>query len=57
MSRNYKNEAEWKKNKYVEIRGNIDKELGLELKQKLKENNKPIAEWITENAKKYLENN
>lgn len=52
--RNYKKENDWKKNKYTEVRANIDKELGLELKNKLKENNKTIASWITENAKKYL---
>ena len=57
MPRNYKSEAEWKKNKYTRILADVDRELGIELKQKLKENNKPITEWITENAKKYLENN
>ena len=44
----------WKKNKYEEVRGNIDKELGTELKAKLKEEGISIAEWITNNAKKYL---
>lgn len=55
MSRNYKKENEWKKNKYEEVRGNIDKELGMQLKETLKNQGKSIAEWITENAKKYLE--
>lgn len=54
MSRNYKKENEWKKNKYEEVRANIDKELGIELKNTLKDEGKTIAEWITENAKKYL---
>ena len=54
MSRDYKKENEWKKNKYEEVRGNIDKELGLELKTKLKEEGISIAEWISNNAKKYL---
>ncbi len=55
MSRDYKKENEWKKNKYDEIRANIDKELGLALRSKLKEEGKTIAEWISSNAKKYLE--
>lgn len=54
MSRNYQKENEWKKNKYEEIRGSIDKKLGLELKQKLEGEGKSVAQWITENAKKYL---
>lgn len=54
MSRNYKKENEWKKNKYEEVRANIDKEIGEELKKKLKSENKSIASWITENAKRYL---
>lgn len=52
--RNYKKEREWKKNKYDEIRANIDKELGKELRQKLKDENRSIANWITENAKEYI---
>ena len=55
MSRNYKKENEWKKNKYEEVRGNIDKELGIQLKETLKNQGKSIAEWITENAKEYIE--
>ena len=54
MSRDYKKENAWKKNKYEEVRGNIDKELGTELKAKLKEEGKSIAEWITNNAKNYF---
>jgi len=57
MSRNYKKENEWKKNKYEEVRGNIDKELGIQLKELLKKQGKSIAEWITENAKEYIEKN
>ena len=55
--RNYKKENEWKKNKYEEVRGNIDKELGMQLKETLKNQGKSIAEWITENAKEYIEKN
>ena len=54
MSRNYKKENEWKKNKYEEVRANIDKQLGIELKAKLREEGITIAEWINSNAKKYL---
>ncbi len=57
MSRNYEKEREWSKNKYVRILGDIDKELAEELKAKLKKENKSIASWITENAKRYLEEN
>ena len=40
--------------KYDQIRANIDKDLGIELRNKLKEEGKSIASWVTENAKKYL---
>ena len=52
--RNYKNEREWQLKKYDQIRANIDKELGLNLRKKLKQNNETIAGWITNNAKEYL---
>lgn len=54
MSRNIKKEYDWNKQKYVRILGDIDKELGIELKEKLKKEGISIASWITENAKKYL---
>ena len=54
MARDIKKEKEWAKAKYTRILGDIDKELGDELKEKLKKENKSIAGWITENAKKYL---
>ncbi len=57
MSRNLKNEAKWKKDKYERILGDIDKELGIELKNKLKSEGISIASWITEQAKKYLNKN
>lgn len=57
MSRNTKKEYEWSKQKYTRILGDIDKELGIELKAKLKQDGKSVASWITENAKKYLEKN
>lgn len=55
MSRNYEKEREWAKTKYIRVYGDIDRNLGLELKAKLKENGISIASWITDNAKKYLE--
>ena len=55
--RNYKKENEWKKNKYEEVRGNVQKELGIELKEILKNQGKSIAEWITENAEEYIKKN
>lgn len=54
MSRDIKKEYKWSKNKYTRILGDVDKELGEELKEKLKNEGKSIASWITENAKKYL---
>ena len=54
MSRNYEKEREWQLKKYDQIRANIDKELGTELRKKLKSDGKSIASWVTENAKKYL---
>jgi hypothetical protein len=57
MTRNYKKEREWQLQKYDQIRANIDKQLGTELRTKLKNEGKSIASWITENAKKYLEKN
>lgn len=57
MSRNLKKEAEWQKNRYERILGDIDKELGIELKKKLKLEGKSIASWITEQAIIYLGKN
>ena len=54
MARNYKKEREWQLQKYVQIRANLDKELGPELREKLKKEGKTVASWVTENAKKYL---
>lgn len=54
MSRNYSKENEWRKTKYVRILADIDKELGNELKDKLKQDGKTVSTWVTENAKKYL---
>lgn len=55
--RNITKEKEWAKTKYERVMGDIDKELGIELKAKLKSENISIASWITENAKKYLNKN
>lgn len=55
MSRNYTGEYNWKKKKYVEIRANIERDLGIALKLKLQKNNESIADWIRNNAKKYLD--
>lgn len=54
MARNYEKEREWQLKKYDQIRANIDKELGTELREKLKKERKTVAGWVTENAKKYL---
>lgn len=52
--RNYKKESEWQKSKYDLIKANIDKDLGTQLRTKLHQENKTIAGWITDNAKKYV---
>ncbi len=57
MNRNTKKEYAWSKRKYTRILGDIDKELGDELKEKLKSEEKSIASWITDCAKKYLKKN
>ena len=54
MSRNYQKENEWKKNKYKEIRANIDREMGLKLQEKLKAEGRTVADWMKENVEKYL---
>jgi len=53
--RNYKKESQWSKEKYEQINARIEKELGQALREKLKKENKTVAEWTRENAKKYLE--
>lgn len=52
--RNYKKEREWQLQKYDQIRANIDKNLGTELRKKLKREGITIASWVSENAKKFL---
>lgn len=54
--RNYQKEREWANKKYDEIRANIDKELGTQLREKLKQENKTIAQWVKENAEKEIKN-
>lgn len=55
MSRNYAKEREWQKNKYDEIRAKIDKDLGKQLREQLKNEGKSMSSWVSDNAKKYLE--
>lgn len=57
MARDTKAEYKWAKQKYTRILGDIDKELGDALKEKLKQEKKSVASWITDNAKKYLKKN
>lgn len=52
--RNYKNELNWRKEKYFEIHTYIERDLGEKLKQKLEKNNQTMANWITEKAREYL---
>lgn len=50
----YKRHAKWQKQKYTRIVADIDKQLGIDLKDKVKQNNISIAGWITQHAKEYL---
>ena len=52
--RNYKKEVIWLNNKYERINARIDKNLGVELKKKLKSENISISSWITNKAIEYL---
>lgn len=52
--RNYVNEGKWQKEKYCRLYIYLDKELGEKLKTKLKKENKPINQWVKENAENYL---
>lgn len=52
--RNYKKESQWQKQKYELVRAYIDKQIGIDLKAKLKKDGKTIAGWITENAIKEI---
>lgn len=56
IMRDYKKEAQWKKQKYDEIRAHIDINLGKKLREKLKENGETIAGWVTERAKEEINN-
>lgn len=54
--RDYQKEMQWKKQKYDEIRANIDINLGKKLRQKLKENGETIAGWVSKKAKEEINN-
>lgn len=53
--RNYKRESERAKVLYDNIQVKINKELGLKLRRKLKEDERTIAEFVSTSAKEYLE--
>lgn len=52
--RNYKRESERAKILYDNIQVKINKELGLKLRRKLKEDERSIAEFVSTCAKEYL---
>ena len=54
--RNYQKEAEWSKERYTRLEIRIEKELGQQLKEKLKKENISIAEWTRKNAEDFLKN-
>ena len=53
--RNYKRESERAKVLYDNIQVKINKDLGLKLRRKLKEDKRSITEFVTTSAKEYLE--
>lgn len=53
--RNYKNEAEWAKEKYDTIHIKIDKELGQKFKERLKYHNIGITEFFKDRIKNFIE--
>lgn len=55
MSRNYQREEAIRSKKKDEIRARIDIQLGTALRNKLRNEGKTVVDWVTENAKKYLE--
>lgn len=58
MSRNYKNETQWEKEKYKRLVAKVDKEIAEEFLNKI---DKPYAVWlkekISEELKKELDRN
>ena len=54
--RNYKKEYENNKKNYERFNIAIDKELGIKLKNKLKDNNISITKWLSDNAENFLNN-
>ena len=52
--RNYQKEREWEKKTYTELRAKINKELGDQFKQTLKDNNIIFARWLTDRITEYL---
>lgn len=52
--RDYKKESDWQKKKYDIIKASIDKELGNELREKLKEDNMTISDFIKRCINDYL---
>lgn len=52
--RNCKKEYKWRTEHYDVIKAEINKDLGAKFRQKLKEENKTIAGWMTESIEKYI---
>lgn len=52
--RDTKKEYSKSKEIYEPIFARVDKSIGVELKKTLEKENKSLASWITENAKRYL---
>lgn len=55
MSRNYKNENEWQKEKYKRIEIRVDKRLGEQFVELIEKQGISRNQWGTEQIKKYLE--
>ncbi len=57
MSRNYRKEAEWQKQKYKRIELRVDKKLGEEFIDLLESKGISRNDWGTEQIKRFLKNN
>lgn len=54
MPRNYVNESNWQRKKYIEIRAKIDRQAGERFKAVLEKNGIKYADWLRERIAEYL---
>lgn len=54
MPRNYVNESNWQRKKYIEIRAKIDRQTWERFKAVLEKNGIKYADWLRERIAEYL---